>query len=111
MPGPSSLDEAVEWLRKNFRSEAADGIEVSYGIDLRGPGGGQLAVAIAGGAVTVARGPARAADVKLRLAAQDYFAVLGGSENADLLYMAGRLEIDGDLSLAIKLRTLFRPRA
>ena len=46
-----------------------------------------------------------------RLPAEDYFALLVGRENADLLYMAGRLEIDGDLALALKIRPLFRAKA
>ena len=82
-----------------------------YELDLRGPGGGPLRVSVDGGRVEVAPEPDPAADVRLRLDARDYFAVLEGRENADLLYMAGSLEIEGDLSLAIKLRTLFRPLA
>ena len=37
----------------------------------------------------------------------DFFAVLGGSANPDLLYTADRLTVEGDLSLALKLRRLF----
>ena len=42
------------------------------------------------------------------LSAEDYFSILAGGENADLLYMAGRIAIDGDMSRALKLRTYFR---
>ena len=46
-------------------------------------------------------------DVVLRLAALDFFGVLAGTANPDLLFMDDRIEIDGDLSLALKLRSLF----
>ena len=46
-------------------------------------------------------------DVTFRLSAHDFFDVLAGRENADLLFMERRIEIDGDLSLALKMRKLF----
>lgn len=109
--GPLTLDEAIEWLRKHFRPEAAEGLGVSYSLDLGGPDGGIIGIVIAEGQVRVGRAPDAQADVRLRLSAADYLAVLAGHANADLLYMEGRLEIEGDLALATRLRTLFRPRA
>jgi predicted lipid carrier protein YhbT len=44
------------------------------------------------------------------LAASDFFGILAGRENADLLFTAGRIEVEGDLSLALKMRKLFRPQ-
>ena len=38
----------------------------------------------------------------------DEFGVLAGTENADLLYMAERLEVEGDLGQAGRLRKYFR---
>ena len=111
MPPLRTVDEAVEWLRKHFRAEEARGLDAVYEIELTGAGGGRLGLSIRGERARIESGPAAAADVRLRLPARDYFGILEGTENADLLYMAGRLEIDGDLSLAVKLRTLFRPRA
>ncbi len=46
-------------------------------------------------------------DVILRVTAQDFFDVLAGTANPDLLFMDDRIEIEGDLSLALKLRSLF----
>ena len=109
--GPATLDEAVEWLRKHFCPDAAAGLRVAYELELGGAGGGVIRLVIADGRVDVALGSGGPCDVKLRLPAADYLAVLGGRANADLLYMEGKLEIDGDLALATKLRTLFRPRA
>jgi len=47
-------------------------------------------------------------NARFRLRASDFFAVLAGRENADLLSTAGRIEVEGDLSIALKMRKLFR---
>ena len=98
--GPRSVDDSIDWLRKHFDPEAARGVTVSYLYELSGPGGGVLHARIDEGTL-------HAADVTFRLSARDFFEVLAGRENADMLYMARRIEIDGDLSLALKMRKLF----
>jgi predicted lipid carrier protein YhbT len=45
--------------------------------------------------------------VIFRLSASDFFAILAGTQNPDLLFMADRLQAEGDLSLALKVRSLF----
>jgi putative sterol carrier protein len=105
---PCSLDDAVDWLRKRFDAEMARGVSAVYGLDLTGSGGGALTLRIEDGALELARSLDPDAEVVFHMAASDYFRVLAGQENPDLLYMAGRIEIDGDLSRAFKIRTLFR---
>lgn len=109
--GPTSLDEAADWLRKRFDPEMAAGLHLSYGFELTGPGGGSLAVRVGDGRVDVAPGAPAEPDVRLRLPAADFLAVLAGRENADMLFMSGRLQVEGDHTLALKLRQLFRDPA
>ena len=106
---PTCLDEAIDWLRKHFQPPAAQGLSADFAIHLSGDGGGSILLRVRDEALEVRAAPADHADVRLRLASSAYFGILAGRENADLLYMAGKLEIEGDLSLAMKLRTLFRP--
>ena len=105
--GLSSASGALDWLRKHFRSAAAEGLEVAYQIDLAGPGGGSLWARIADGRLQAGEGAAPQPDVILRMSAEDFFGVLEGTANPDLLFMDDRIEIEGDLSLALKLRSLF----
>lgn len=109
--GPASIDDAVEWLRKRFRPDVADGVRVVYRVELRGPGGGVLYARVEDGRLAAGAGDVDRPDVIFRLAARDFFDVLAGRANPDLLHMDGRLEIDGDLSLALKMRKLFGARA
>lgn len=104
---PGSIDEALESLRKRFDPEAARAVRAGFQLELTGEGGGPFFLRIDEGALHLGPGRLEAPDVLFRLPAGDYFAVLAGRENADLLYLAGRLEIEGDLALAMKLRALF----
>lgn len=104
---PASIAEALEWLRKAFHREAADSLRLTYQLELSGEGGGGLWLRVDTGRLEMGEGPAAGPDVVLRLDARDFFGILCGRENPDLLFMAERLQIDGDLSLALKLRTLF----
>lgn len=110
MPGgePRCLAAALEWLRKHFDAEAARGASAAYRMELSGPGGGRFLLRVEDGLLDLLPGSDAPAQVVLRLAAADYYGILAGRENADLLYMAGRIEVEGDLQRAMKLRTYFR---
>ncbi len=104
------MDRALEWLRKHFDAEAARDLRVVYRFELTGPGGGDLYARIESGRLELVAGPGGVADVRFRLTAQDFFAILAGRANADWLFMEDRIEVEGDLSLALRMRKLFRPR-
>lgn len=106
----ASIEAAAEWLRKHFAPEAARGVRATYQLDLAGEGGGLLRLEIDDGVLLIAQGRAEAPQVILRAPAALWSAVLGGRENGELLYMAGRIQIDGDLGLAAKLRLFFGRR-
>ena len=117
---PASIDEAMEWLRKRFAADSARGLRVTFqfvltrmagtdGVD-SAPLGGHFFARVEGGRLDVGIGEVPSPEVCFRLRASDFFAILAGRENADLLFTAGRIEIEGDLSLALKMRTLFRPQ-
>jgi predicted lipid carrier protein YhbT len=105
--GLSSVAGAVEWLRKHFRSAAAEGLDVAYQIELAGEAGGSLWVRIGDGRMQLGEGVDPQPDVVFRMAAVEFFGVLAGTANPDLLFMDDRIEIVGDLGLALKLRSLF----
>ena len=109
--GLSSVSGAVDWLRKHFRSSAAEGLEVAYQMELAGPGGGGRWARISDGQLHAGEGADPQPDVVLRMSAEDFFGILTGTANPDLLFMDERIEIEGDLSLALKLRSLFSREA
>ena len=110
-PRPATIAEAVEWLRKRFRPDAARDLSIAYQMELSGEGGGVLSACIADGRLKAVEGGVEQPDVVYRLSADDFFGILAGSANPDLLFMDEKIQIEGDLSLALKLRTLFRSGA
>jgi predicted lipid carrier protein YhbT len=109
--GPTTIAEAIEWLRKRFRPDLARDVHVTYQLELSGPSGGVITASIDDGQLATAESAAKSPDVVLHLSAADYFGILAGRENPDILFMDEKIRIDGDLSLALKLRTFFRPEA
>ena len=105
---PQNTDEAVEWMRKHFQAEASEGIDAVYEFEVSGDDGGVWHATVSDGMGEVRFGHAQEPSVRFRIRDEDCWALLAGRENADLLYLAGRLEVEGDLSLALKMRTLFR---
>lgn len=106
--GPSSIQDVQDWLRKNFAAEAAGALHVLYEITLTGPGGGTLAVRVDDGRLELSQASMERPDLRLRFVATDFFDVLAARANADMLFMEDRVGWSGDLSLALKLRRLFR---
>jgi len=104
---PGSIDDALAWLERRFRPEAAADLSIAYQFELDGETGGVFGLRVEAGALDLAAAALPQPDVTLRMPARDFYGVLSGRENPDLLFMAERLQIDGDLSLALKLRTLF----
>lgn len=108
---PSSIQDALAWLERRFRSEAAADLRIVYQLELDGDAGGVLGLRVDAGRLELAPAAISHPDVILRMPASDFYGVLSGRENPDLLFMADRLRVDGDLSLALKLRSLFAARA
>lgn len=107
---PCSIEAAITWLRKAFRPDASAGLCIVYQLRLSGERGGLLWIRVDDGRVELSAGTTVAPDVTLRMSAEDFYGMLAGRENADLLFMADRLIVDGDLSLALALRKLFQAR-
>jgi putative sterol carrier protein len=103
----NTVEAAAQWLRTHFDPQAARAVACVVQIDLSGSAGGSLHLRIEGVRLAVEIGSAAKPDLVLRLAAADYYALLAGRENAELLFMDGRMEIEGPLHLAMKMRSLF----
>ncbi len=64
-------------------------------------------VAIADGAVDVSEGPADNASIELTMSADDFVALTKGELNGQQAFLTGKLKIKGDMTLAMKLQSVF----
>jgi len=99
---PQAVFEA---LPNYFDPQAIGHLQAVIQFELNGDGGGQWYVSIANGELKVNIGQAANPNVTLSLAAQDYVAIVNGDLNPMQALMQGRVRVQGDAALLMKLRS------
>jgi putative sterol carrier protein len=109
----SAVRAFFEALPSRFDAAAAEGVTAVYQFELSGDEGGQYQLHIADQTCRVLPGVHPAPNVTLRMAGEDCVAILDGRLNGVSAYLSGRLKMEGDMALAMKLAAFFpdvRPR-
>ncbi len=104
---PSNIPEILIFLRQSFREEAVGELVATYQIELEGAGGGAFWASVDRGQLFCEEGVIDDPDVEFTMPAGDFYSVLAAKENPELLYMAGKIRVEGSLSLALRLRVMF----
>ena len=104
-------ERTAEWLRGHFRADAARGVAAVFELVLDGPDGGSVCVQVEEGRIKTSVGRDAAPDVRYTLSTDDWREFLAGRASAEMLAMTGRVRIEGDHALALRLRALFRRTA
>ena len=94
-------------MAERFLPEKADGIDATILFDLSGDNGGMFWFKISGGLIEHGEGEISEPAMTLKASADDWYAVSTGQLNAMQAFMTGKLKILGDMSLAMKLQTMF----
>jgi putative sterol carrier protein len=98
-----------EAMPMGLNKEAAKDAHVVYQFNLSGEGGGQFVVSIKNGGCTVNEGVAENPDVTVSASAADYMNIVTGAYPFGLAFINGRLKVDGDLRLLIRMSKYFAP--
>jgi putative sterol carrier protein len=99
--------ESFDAMAENFNSDKAAGLKAVYQWDITGDGGGKWNADINDGAITVAEGEHASPNITITVASQDWLDILNGKLDGQMAFMSGKLKVKGDMSLAMKLKTLF----
>lgn len=104
----ASINEIVEGIRAKAASnmEKMKGINATYQFNLTGEGGGAFYAAIADAGVDVAQGAAPDPNLTVNISTSDFEALVSGKLNPVAAFMSGKIKIQGDMSLAMKLQQL-----
>ncbi|HEX2087230.1 MAG TPA: SCP2 sterol-binding domain-containing protein [Solirubrobacteraceae bacterium] len=105
------LAEVFRQMPEHLDAGVAAGIDavVEWRIEGRDDGGHDAwQVTVRGGRATVERGTPAEAHVVLAIGAVDFLRLIAGVEEGPLLFMHGRLRVEGDLVLAVQLPQVFR---
>jgi putative sterol carrier protein len=92
--------------RLKSKPDVVSKINAVYQFNISGPAGGQWAVDCTkpGGAVTGGSDPAAKCTVSCTDA--DFLAIVNGKLNPQMAFMSGKLRIQGDMGLAMKLQQI-----
>ena len=84
------------------------GMTATYQFNITGDDAQVWSVAIANDDLTVSEGAAEKANIELTMAAADFLALLAGQLNGQMAFLTGKLKIKGDMTLAMKLQSVFK---
>jgi putative sterol carrier protein len=90
-----------------FRPDKAQGIDTMIQFDLAGDSGGKYWVKIADGQCTTGAGEVNDAKLTVRASGDDWFNIATGKLNVMQAFMAGKLKVQGDMMLGMKLQPMF----
>src|SRR5512133_411177 len=92
--------------RLKGRPDVVSKINAVYQFNISGPNGGQWSVDCTqpGGAVTA--GQSSAAKCTVNCTDADFLNIVNGKLNAQMAFMSGKLKIQGDMGLAMKLQQI-----
>ena len=107
MSFPSTASELFAAMPANFNAEAAGDLNATIQFDLTGDSGGVWAVTVADGKCDVTTGGANAPTLTLTMEAGDFMALSRGDLNPMTAFMGGKIKLQGDMGLAMKLQSLF----
>lgn len=92
---------------QRFIPSKAEGLNATIQFNLSGDNGGLYWLKIGNGVCEAGEGQAESPKMTLKAAADDWYAVSSGKLNAMQAFMSGKLKIEGDMGLAMKMQTMF----
>jgi putative sterol carrier protein len=86
----------------------ASGLNATFQFDITGDDGGQWFAKISDGNVEIGAGTAENPTIVLTSTAANFLDLINGKINGQMAFLTGKLKIKGDMTLAMKLESLFK---
>ena len=99
--------DIIDSLPSKLDKDAAEDLDAVYQFDLKGEQGGQYQLIVQNGTCEVKEGTHDHPHVTLSLDAEDCKKLLKGQLSGMAIAMFGRMQIAGDIGLALQLKSLF----
>ena len=106
-----SIKPIFEAMPSSLNKAAAQDADAVYQFNLSGEGGGQFVVTIKHGECTVKEGVIPAPDATISATADDYLNIVTGAYPFGLAYINGRLKVEGNLRLVLRMGAYFAPQS
>ncbi len=104
----TSVAAVFEQMAGSFQADAAGGVDVVFQFDITGDGGGTWHTVIKDQTCEVAEGAHDAPTTTIKMADEDFVALMEGRLNAMRAYTGGKLKIGGDLMKSQLIEKLFK---
>ncbi len=91
-----------------FQAGAAAGVDVVFQFNISGPGGGDWAVTVKDGSLTVAEGTTDKPTTVIKMGDTDFVALIKGELNPMSAFTSGKLRIEGDIMKSQLIEKLFK---
>jgi len=103
-----TVQQLIQNHEKAFLPDKAAGVDAVVQYHLTGDDGGDWIIAIKDGACKVSEGIAENPKMTMTADAHEFANILLGKLDGMAAFMQGKLQIKGDLNLAMKFTTFFR---
>lgn len=104
-----SVSDFFAALPSKINPERISGMNATFQFNLTGDDGGAWHVAIANDAATVHEGAAATPNITITISAADWLDMINGKLSGQAAFLTGRLKVQGDMGLALKLQALLQP--
>jgi 3-hydroxy-3-methylglutaryl CoA synthase/NAD(P)-dependent dehydrogenase (short-subunit alcohol dehydrogenase family)/putative sterol carrier protein len=104
----AAVEAVFHRMPEFFQPEAAAGVDVVFQFCISGPGGGDWQVSIRDSACSVESGAHSQPTTTLKMADEDFLALIGGQLSAMEAFTSGKLRIEGDLMKSQLIEKLFK---
>mgnify|MGYP001263683918 CR=1 FL=1 len=105
-----TVTEFFTGLASRINPERISGMNATYQFNIAADENGdtQWYVAIRDGIAEVHQGAADAPNITVSVTASDWIDIVSGKLNGQMAFLTGRLKVEGDMSLALKLQALLQ---
>ena len=104
----TAKDEILNKIAKNLEEhpEKVEGLQAIYLFDITGDGGGQYTLTCDGTTGTIAEGVEGEPQCTITMVDEDFVEMIGGALNPQMAFMTGKLKVQGDIGLALKIQAI-----
>ena len=103
-----SVKDFFDNLEANVDKSKATGMTNTFQFDITGDDGGQWYAKVEDGEIEIGEGTIDNPNVTLTATSQDWLDLVNGNINGQTAFLTGKLKIQGDMTLAMKLESVFK---
>jgi putative sterol carrier protein len=100
--------QLIDQLVADFPPDKAAGLDADVQVNLTGEGGGNWIIKFAGGKVSGAEGKAVSPRLTVTTSLADISAIAEGKLDGMAAFMQGKVKLDGDVGLAMRMVSMFQ---